>query len=478
MTHSMAVYLLVNKLISFGGNLHPLLVHFPVGMFGMAFILKLIYLRTKNEIYQKPLSLILLITAASGLLSVITGLMHALGGEFEGDNFNQHRLNGIVFTVILTVLYVSIIKNQKRAENLSWILGSIALFITGESGALLTHGYNLLNPKATDHPKLSIENVKDAKAYHDIIRPILANKCYSCHSNQKQKGKLRLDSKEYIIKGGKNGSAISSDTSKESELFTRIHLPIESDDHMPPEGKLQLTEKEIKIISWWIKNGAEFEKKVSEIPNHNEIISLFSPNDNIAQTSIPGFKVKKVNAGFLPSLNNFGISVIPIALNSDLLSVLLNEKELNDDLINSLNSIRENIVYLNAKKQKLNAKQIQFIGQCKNLLRLDLSHSYIKDVSLEKLSNLTNLNYLNLTGTQISTSELSALRLPSLQYLYLFNTRVSAQDFNEIKLNFPAAQIDSGNYQVPIWRSDTSLYTRDEYNKENGIVPNEKGKTN
>ena len=76
-----------------------------------------------------------------------------------------------------------------------------------------------------------------------------------------------MDTKEYILKGGKNGSIVSSDTTKESELITRIHLPMESDDHMPPEGKLQLTEKELKIISWWIKNGADFDKKVSAIPN-------------------------------------------------------------------------------------------------------------------------------------------------------------------------------------------------------------------
>lgn len=475
MTLNMILFYLTSKLIGFSGDLHPLLVHFPVGIFSLAVILKLMSLRSANEIYQKPMPFILIISAAAGLLSVITGLIHAYSDEFEGDAFNQHRLSGIAFTVISLVLYISVIKNRKQVENLSWLLGSIVLFITGESGALLTHGYNLLHPKSTDRIELSIENVRGASAYTDIIRPILANKCYSCHSSQKQKGKLRLDTKEYILKGGKNGPIISSDTSKESELITRIHLPLESDDHMPPEGKLQLTEKELKIISWWIKNGADFDKKVSDIPNSTDIISLFTSNDNIAQAVIPDFKVKALNTTTVQTLNKLGISVTPIALNSSLVSVLLNQTEVNSNVLSILKNVQENIVYLNAKKQKWSPELIQFISQCKNLLRLDLSQSNIDDASISKLSALPNLNTLNLTGTQISKSGLAGLKSPTLKFLYVFNTRVLAQDFEEIKSGFPEAQIDSGHYQVPILRSDTTLYTRDEYNKENDI-PADKSK--
>ena len=284
-----------------------------------------------------------------------------------------------------------------------------------------------------------------------------------------------MDTKEYILKGGKNGPIISSDTSKESELITRIHLPLESDDHMPPEGKLQLTEKELKVISWWIKNGADFDKKVSDIPNSTDIISLFTSNDNIAQAVIPDFKVKALNTTTVQTLNKLGISVTPIALNSSLVSVLLNQTEVNSNVLSILKNVQENIVYLNAKKQKWSPELIQFISQCKNLLRLDLSQSNIDDASISKLSALPNLNTLNLTGTQISKSGLAGLKSPTLKFLYVFNTRVLAQDFEEIKSGFPEAQIDSGHYQVPILRSDTTLYTRDEYNKENDI-PADKSK--
>ena len=124
----------------------------------------------------------------------------------------------------------------------------------------------------------------------------------------------------------------------------------------------------------------------------------------------------------------------------------------------------------------LNSRCPNAQNRCKNLLRLDLSQSSIDDASLSKLSALPNLNNLNLTGTQISKRGLSALKIPSLKFLYVFNTRVLAEDFEAIKSEFPHVKIDSGNYQVPILQSDTTQYTRDEYNKENDI-PAEKVKS-
>ena len=41
--------------------------------------------------------------------------------------------------------------------------------------------------------KKVIANINEAVVYKDVIEPILAAKCYSCHGDSKQKGKLRLD---------------------------------------------------------------------------------------------------------------------------------------------------------------------------------------------------------------------------------------------------------------------------------------------
>ena len=52
---------------------------------------------------------------------------------------------------------------------------------------------------------------KDALAFFESkVRPILAERCYSCHSaaSAEPKGGLRLDSKEGVLKGGAHGAAV------------------------------------------------------------------------------------------------------------------------------------------------------------------------------------------------------------------------------------------------------------------------------
>jgi hypothetical protein len=68
------------------------------------------------------------------------------------------------------------------------------------------------------------------------LSPILRQNCVKCHGSEKQKGKLRLDSKEARMKGGKDGVVIIAGDADKSELYRRITLPKGHDDNMPNEG--------------------------------------------------------------------------------------------------------------------------------------------------------------------------------------------------------------------------------------------------
>src|SRR5690606_13118520 len=80
------------------------------------------------------------------------------------------------------------------------------------------------------------------------VRAIMAHSCYSCHSEEKVRGDLRLDSREAVFAGGESGPIIVPGSASESEFVRRISLPKGHDDVMPSKGKL-LTEKEIALIS-------------------------------------------------------------------------------------------------------------------------------------------------------------------------------------------------------------------------------------
>ena len=62
------------------------------------------------------------------------------------------------------------------------------------------------------------------KFFEQNVRPLLAEKCYSCHGDKKQKGGLRLDSIEAILKGGESGPAVVPGKPNESLLVVRDQL--------------------------------------------------------------------------------------------------------------------------------------------------------------------------------------------------------------------------------------------------------------
>ena len=54
---------------------------------------------------------------------------------------------------------------------------------------------------------------------------------------KKQKGGLRMDNPDYLMKGGKEGETIVAGSADESEMIKRILLEREAEHHMPPKEK-------------------------------------------------------------------------------------------------------------------------------------------------------------------------------------------------------------------------------------------------
>jgi uncharacterized membrane protein len=78
---------------------------------------------------------------------------------------------------------------------------------------------------------------------------VLAEKCAGCHGAQKQKGKLRVDSLDALLVGGKHGPAVVPGRPAESLLVQRVELPLGAEGHMPPKDKAQLTAAERAVLS-------------------------------------------------------------------------------------------------------------------------------------------------------------------------------------------------------------------------------------
>lgn len=92
--------------------------------------------------------------------------------------------------------------------------------------------------------------------FETAIRPLLVERCQSCHGPDKQWASLRLDSRDLVLQGGDSGPAIVPGHPEQSELINRVS---ETDDdlRMPPaKGGKPLTAQQIANLRQWIADGA------------------------------------------------------------------------------------------------------------------------------------------------------------------------------------------------------------------------------
>src|SRR5215813_6553703 len=92
--------------------------------------------------------------------------------------------------------------------------------------------------------------------FENHIRPVLAENCYKCHSQQaeKVKGGLLLDTKEGLLKGGDTGAAIVPGDPEKSLLIKAVRYT-DADLQMPTKGK-KLPVLAIADLESWVKMGA------------------------------------------------------------------------------------------------------------------------------------------------------------------------------------------------------------------------------
>ena len=104
----------------------------------------------------------------------------------------------------------------------------------------------------TIHPAAA----QDFDFFEKKIRPLLAEHCYQCHSQEsgKTEGGLRLDTREGWLKGGETGPAIVPGEPEKSPLIKAVRSS-DKDPRMPPKDH-RLAEAQIADLVAWVKMGA------------------------------------------------------------------------------------------------------------------------------------------------------------------------------------------------------------------------------
>ena len=452
----------------FIGRFHPVLVHLPIGVLLLGCFFQLLTISKRFTVLRPTLPLIYLLGGLAAVFSSITGYLLSQSGDYDGGLVDLHQWLGISVAVISMAVYLMCRKQVKEIWlDFTAVLLIILVSLTGHYGGSLTHGSDYLTAALTagENGKTAvpeIQNVQQALAYTHMIQPLLKNRCYSCHGADKQKGKLRLDAREWILKGGEEGQAIVPGSAEESELMRRLLLPVSNEDHMPPREKPQLTAEEIELLSWWIREGADFTKKVADLRQSEKIKPvLLSFQSGTVETSkglddIPAEEVAKADVSQIAKLKQAGVVLIPVTAGSNYLSASFVTAKASPEVLKLLTGIKKQLVWLNMANTQLDDKGLKILEDFSTLVRINLSNTAVTDQSMQFLKNLEHLQHVNLVGTKVSAAGVGQLKsLRELKNLYLYRSLVTEKDQSRLKHEFPKVNIDFGGYIVPLLPKDT-----------------------
>ncbi|HVX64405.1 MAG TPA: PSD1 and planctomycete cytochrome C domain-containing protein [Pirellulales bacterium] len=107
-------------------------------------------------------------------------------------------------------------------------------------------------PQAVQADEAVQPSADQIEFFEKQIRPMLVNRCQSCHGADDQEAGLRLDSRQALLAGIEGAPVMVPGEPDKSRLIQVVRY--NSDVQMPPEGKLP--EAELASLTAWIKMGA------------------------------------------------------------------------------------------------------------------------------------------------------------------------------------------------------------------------------
>ncbi len=469
--------------VLFFGHFHPLVVHLPIGFLLVAGLLEIGRRTGKVGVEDSTITSILFWSAVSATVACVFGYLLSLGGGYEEEILNEHMWQGIGVAVFAWIAWA--VKSNWLGDRIPFGaalyvpalgLSLVLLGLAGHHGGSLTHGSDYLTqytpeplrtlagipPRKTEITFKPITDVNQAVVFEQIVNPILQTRCVQCHNAEKSKGDLRYDTVEMLKKGGEDGPVFVAGKGLESAMVKRCLLPEDDDEHMPPKGKTQLTEGQVALLTWWIDQGASFDKKVADLQVNDAIRPVLASlggggpieaGGGTAVASGPApesrvltMKVPAADPKLIDELKKTGLLVLPLSKEQNQLEVsAVNARIFGDAQAVILPKISEQIVWLKLGDTEVSDATLAQVAKLKNLQKLHLERTNVTDAGLRNLKGLANLEYLNLYGTAITDAGLTELAgLRNLKTVYLWQTKVTEQGLTSLKKAMPALEVVGG----------------------------------
>ncbi len=159
------------------------------------------------------------------------------------------------------------------------------------------------------------------KFFETRVRPVLAQNCYECHGEEKQKAGLRLDNIGYIKAGSDEGQVLVPGNASKSLIYTAITH--KDPDLQMPDKADKLPDSQIEDIRKWIDMGAPWpETEVVKVKKSGEFTEeelawwSFQPLKDVTPPSVDketGIVENDVDKFILAKLEENGLKQAPEA---------------------------------------------------------------------------------------------------------------------------------------------------------------------
>ncbi|MGN7884500.1 FN3 associated domain-containing protein [Dyadobacter sp. 22481] len=420
------------------GRMHPLVLHFPLVVLILYSLWVIIVEKPESARWNTGLAdSLLIIGTLTAVVAAFSGFILSKEEGYESGTLLWHKWLGVAISL------ASIIWYGFRKSLMPWkipskmVAGSflVLLFVGGHLGGNLTHGEDFLisplGPAVEESPKVAFE---EAKVYADLVKPVLDQKCLSCHNAEKSKGDLQMQTQALLTKGGKGGILWDTTKADLGLLIGRLHLPLDDKKHMPPRGKVQLTDDEIMLLAAWVKGGSRFDQLVSSLSPQNPVYA-YGQNVLGGGRTEEAYDFSAADPDEVIKLNTSYRLIKPLSAESPALFVnFYSRANFKITEIEGLQPLKAQIVSMDLSKMPVRDEDLKVIAGFPELRKLILNFTDVTGNSLGELKKLGKLRELSLSGTAVKMEQVKALEaIPSLKKVYLWSTGMKKDELARLK---------------------------------------------
>jgi uncharacterized membrane protein len=461
--------------VRFLGRFHPVLLHLPIGVFALIVMQELgaIFGSRRSELKHTS-AFPMFFGAASAIIAVIAGFLLYQGEDYgDSEVVTRHLWGGLIFAVVAVFTFIVKSWTVSRAGNPAFyrllLFSSVGVMgFASHDGASITHGDGYLTQYAPDplrkvigldgkKPEAPAKPVAEQLVYADLVAPILERRCVQCHKEGKAKGKLRMDTFEMLVAGGKEGPAFEPGDSAKSNIIIRIDLPMDDEEHMPPEGKPDIEEHEVAVLKWWIDHGADDKTTLAGLeipaPIQAAIAKLLpaakagvgaAPEtaevkpagpDEALKASVAAFAKEFPGALSFESQQSSGLTFTAVSLRGNL----------DDAGFTKLEKLLPYLVTVDLSATKVTDQSVAKLAAATQLRLIRLAETGVTDGCVDLLLKIPSLESINLYGTKVTDAGVSKLAaMPNLKRLYLWQTAVTPEAIKVLREKLPSCEIVAG----------------------------------